>query len=199
VAERVKGATVELGELDSALPEVDVVLTGTGAPGTVLGVEDVSASLARRQGRPLLIVDIAVPRDVDPAVGEVEGVRLLDMDDLVAFADAGMASRQGEVDRVREIVAEEVGRYEADSAVRQVAPIVAALHEQAESVRQAELDRLAGRLVGLDPRQREAVETLTRGLVAKLLHEPTVRLKGEAGSARGERLAEALQALFGLE
>ena len=199
VAERVKGATVELGELDSALPEVDVVLTGTGAPGTVLGVPEVSSALARRDGRPLLIVDIAVPRDVEAAVAGLEGVRLLDMDDLVSFADAGLAARQGEVDRVREIVAEEVERYEADSNVRRVAPIVAALHEQAETVRQAELERLSARLAGLDDRQREAVEALTRGLVAKLLHEPTVRLKGEAGSARGERLAEALQALFGLE
>ena len=199
VADRVRGATVELGELDSALPEVDVVLTGTGAAGTVLGPGDISPALARRQGRPLLIVDVAVPRDVDPAVGDLEGARLLDMDDLVAFADAGVASRRAEVDRVREIVNEEVERYVADGAVRRVAPLVAALHEQAEVVRQAELERQSGRLAGLDPRQREAVEALTRGLVAKLLHEPTVRLKGEAGSARGERLAEALQALFGLE
>jgi len=155
--------------------------------------------VARRQGRPLLIVDIAVPRDVEPAVGGLEGVRLLDMDDLAAFAAAGLAARQGEVDRVRRIVAEEVDRFVAVSAARTVAPVVSALHERAESIRRAELDRHSARLAGLDERQREVVEAITRGLVAKLLHEPTVRLKDEAGNARGERLAEAIQSLFDLD
>jgi len=199
VAERVRGAKVELGELESALPEVDVVLTGTGAPRTVLGVDEVAAAVARREGRPLLIVDIAVPRDVEPAVGGLEGVRLLDMDDLAAFAAAGVASRQGEVERVRRIVTEEVDRFVALSAARKVAPVVTALHERAESIRRAELERHSARLAGLEERQREAVEAMTRGLVAKLLHEPTVRLKDEAGNARGERLAEAIQSLFDLD
>lgn len=221
----VEGLTVSLGELESALPEVDVVLSGTGAPGVVLGVDEVRAAQAGRAGggavadgagargggaggggaggggaaRPLLIVDIAVPRDVDPAVREIEGVRLLDMDDLVAFTEAGVASRRSEIDGVRAIVAEEVERFGSESAARTVAPVVAALHERAEVVRSAELERLAGRLGGLDERQREAVEALTRGLVAKLLHAPTVRLKDEAGTPRGERLAEAVQVLFDLE
>lgn len=198
VADRVKAATVELGEVDAALLYVDVVLTATGAPAPLLGSQEVGEAMAARGGRPLLIVDVAVPRDVDPSVKQVEGVTLLDMDDLRAFAQAGIESRRAEVTRVREIVAAEVARFGELSLARTVAPVVTALHERAETLRQSELDRLASRLGDLDERQRAAVESLTRGLIAKLLHEPTVRLKDEAGTPRGERLAEAIQVLFGL-
>jgi glutamyl-tRNA reductase len=198
LATRVGGTAVSMDEVAGHLGVVDVMLTGTGAPGVLLSVDEAAAALARRGGRPLLIVDIAVPRDVDPGVRGLAGVRLLDMDDLVAFAEAGMAVRRGEIDTVRAIVAEEVERFTDVSTARTVAPLVAALHERGEKLRQAELDRLAGRLAGLDERQRRAIETLTRGLVAKLLHEPTVRLKAEAGTPRGERLAEALRSLFEL-
>ncbi|HEV2369643.1 MAG TPA: hypothetical protein VGR90_07185, partial [Acidimicrobiales bacterium] len=126
------------------------------------------------------------------------GVTLLDMDDLVAFAEAGLSSRQAEVARVRGIVEEETFRFADLSSARTVAPLVAALHDHGETVRAAELSRLAGKLGDLDERQRQAVEALTRGIVAKLLHDPTVRLKEEAGTPRGERMADALRTLFGL-
>ena len=193
------GATaVSMDEVAGQLGVVDVLLTGTGAPGILLNADEVAPALARRGGRPLLIVDIAVPRDVDPGIRELAGVRLLDMDDLVTFAEAGMAGRRGEIGLVRAIVAEEVERYGDVASARTAAPLVAALHERGEALRQAELERLAGRLGSLDERQRRAVEALTRGLVAKLLHDPTVRLKAEAGTPRGERLAEALRTLFKL-
>ena len=191
-------AVVDLADVPRFLREVDVVLTGTGAPGIVFGADDVGAAVAERDGRRLLIVDIAVPRDVDPSVRDVPGVTLLDMEDLVTFAEAGLSGRQAEVARVREIVDEEVHRFSELSTARTVAPVVAALHERAEEIRLAELDRMAGRLGSLDERQRRAVEALTRGLVAKLLHDPTVKLKEEAGTPRGERLAEALRTLLGL-
>jgi glutamyl-tRNA reductase len=146
----------------------------------------------------MLVVDVAVPRDVDPAVAALPGVTLLDMDDLRAFAEAGVAERRREISRVQQIVAEEVERYGALATARELAPLVVALREKAEAVRRAELDRQRSRLDGLDERQRDAVEAATRGIVAKLLHEPTVRLKEAAGSARGDRLAEALRALFDL-
>jgi glutamyl-tRNA reductase len=125
-------------------------------------------------------------------------VTLLDMDDLRRFAEAGMAGRRREVERVRAIVADEVERWVEASSARSVAPLVAQLHERAEALREAELARFRARLDGLDERQREAVEALTRGVVAKLVHEPTVQLKAAAGSPRGERLADALRELFGL-
>jgi glutamyl-tRNA reductase len=131
-------------------------------------------------------------------VGALVGVTLLDMDDLRAFAEAGVSGRRREIARVQAIVDEEVARYTAVATAREAAPLVAALRHHAEEVRTAELDRFRGRLDKMDDRQREAVEAVTRGILAKLLHGPTVRLKEAAGSPRGDRLAEALRALFDL-
>jgi glutamyl-tRNA reductase len=154
--------------------------------------------LPLRAGRPLLIVDVAVPRDVEPAVRHLDGVTVLDLDDLRAFARTGLEERRREVSRVEAIIDEEVVDYLGDAVARQVAPTVASLRAHAEEIRQAELDRFRARLDALDPREREAVEGLTRGIVAKLLHEPTVRLKDAAGTPRGDRLADSLRALFDL-
>jgi glutamyl-tRNA reductase len=196
IAERVGGRPIRLAELDRTLNEVDLLLTGTGASSTLLEHADIARVVEARAGRAFLVVDIAVPRDVDPSAAELPGVTLLDMDDLRRFAEAGQAERRREVDAVRALVAAELERYTAVSSAREVAPLVAALREHGETVRQAELDRFRSKLSALDPRQAEAVEALTRGIVAKLLHEPTVGLKDAAGSPRGERLAEALRDLF---
>ena len=198
LAARVGGRAVELGGLAGALEEADVLLTSTGSPTALLDEADLRPVMAARRGRPLLVVDVAVPRDVDPAVGALDGVTLLDMDDLRAFAEEGVSGRRREMARVQDIVDEEVNRYTAVVTAREAAPLVAALRLQAEEVRTAELERFRARLDQLDDRQREAVEAVTRGILAKLLHGPTVRLKEAAGSPRGDRLAEALRALFDL-
>ncbi len=198
LAARIGGRPVSLADLRPTMETVDVVLTSTGAPSVILEAADLEAVMAARGGRPLLVVDVAVPRNVDPAAGDLDGVTLLDMDDLAAFAEAGMQERRREATRVREIIAEEVERYLGVRAARGVAPVVVALRERAEALRQAELQRHRSRLDGLDQRQRDTVEALTRGLVAKLLHEPTVRLKVAATSPQGESLGEALRALFDL-
>jgi len=198
VAERVGGRAIRLADLNPALSEVDVLLTGTGATSMMLEHGDLARAMHLRQGRPLLVVDVAVPRDVDPSSADLAGVTLLDMDDLRAFADAGQAERRREVAVVREILDQELDRFLAMSSAREVAPLISALHERADDVRRGELDRYRNRLAGLDERQIEAVEALSRGIVAKLLHDPTVGLKDAAGSPRGERLAEALRDLFSL-
>ncbi|HEX2039892.1 MAG TPA: glutamyl-tRNA reductase [Acidimicrobiales bacterium] len=198
LAAKVGGRAVDFGSLASALAEADVLLTSTGSPSVLVDAEELAPVLEARAGRPLLIVDVAVPRDVDPAVRGMPGVTLLDMDDLRAFAAAGLAGRRREVARVQAIIAEEVERHAATSTAREVAPLIVALRARGEEVRTAELERFRTRLEGLDPQGREAVEALTKGIVAKLLHDPTVRLKDAAGSPRGDRLAEALRALFDL-
>jgi glutamyl-tRNA reductase len=182
----------------AALEQTDLLLTSTGAPNLLLDADDLQAVLPARQGRPLLVVDVAVPRDVDPAVGNLAGVTLLNMDDLKAFADAGMAQRRQEVSAVDQIVTEEVERFVQLTAYREAAPVVSALRDRAEELRQAELQRHRARLAGLNDRQRAAVESVTRGMLAKLLHEPTVRLKAASGSARGDQLADAIRTLFDL-
>ena len=199
LADRLGGRAVGLAEVESALGEVDLLLTSTGAASLMLEHGDLARVMGQRTGRPLLVVDVAVPRDVDPAAGALDGITLLDMDDLRDFAEAGMVERRREVVAVRRMVDDEVARFTAVTTAQEVAPLVSALHDRGEAVRTAELERFRGRLAELDPRQVEAVEALTHGIVAKLLHDPTVGLKGAAGTARGERLAEALRDLFDLE
>ncbi|MDP9073333.1 MAG: glutamyl-tRNA reductase [Actinomycetota bacterium] len=198
LAKRFGGQPVELGGLAGALERTEVLLTSTGAPGILIEAADLEPVLPGRHGRPLLVVDIAVPRDVDASVGQLPGVTLLNMNDLKAFVDAGMAERRKEIPAVNEIIAEEVARFVELSAEREMAPLVATLRDHAEVLRLAELDRYQVRLSGLDDRQRAAVQALTRGLLAKLLHEPTVQLKGAAGTLQGEALAEAVRVLFDL-
>jgi len=198
LAERVGGRAIRLVDLDASLAEVDLLLTGTGASSMLIEHADVARVMQVRDGAPLLVVDVAVPRDVDPTASDLPGVTLLDMDDLRAFAEAGQAERRREVAGVRTMVGDELDRYMGVSSAREVAPLVAALRDQADAVRRAELDRYRAKLGELDERQLEAVEALTHGIVAKLLHQPTIGLKDAAGTPKGERLAEALRDLFDL-
>jgi glutamyl-tRNA reductase len=188
---------VTLDELPTVMAGADVVFAATGASDAVVTPELVAPALGGR-GRPLVMVDIAMPRDIDPAVSELGGVELLDMEAVAAFTEAGIAGRRREVAAVREIVEAEIARYAAATNAREVAPVITSLRERAEDIRQSELERAAGRLADLTDAQRDAVEAVTRGLVAKLLHEPTVRLRDAAGSARGDRLADSVRDLFDL-
>ncbi len=199
LAGRTDGRAVRLNDVAAAMADVDVLLSSTGAASPLLEVDDLREIVAARAGRPLLIVDIAVPRDIDPAVGTLAGVTLLDMDDLRAFAEAGTDARKREVSAVQAILDEEVDRYLGATSAREVAPMIVALRERAEAVRRGELDRVRNRLEGLDEVQLDAVEQLTRGIIGKLLHEPSVALKDAAGSPRGDRLVAALRELFALE
>ncbi|HUR50190.1 MAG TPA: glutamyl-tRNA reductase, partial [Acidimicrobiales bacterium] len=198
LAARAGGHAIALDGLAGALAEVDLVLTSTGSPATLVEAAQLAAVLPARAGRPLLIVDLAVPRDVEPAVGELDGVTLLDMDDITAYAEAAVDGRRQETAKVQVIVDAEVERYSAGVTARQAAPLIAALRDHAEGLRAAEMARFRSRLGSLTEAQVEAVEALTRGLVAKLLHQPTVSVKDAAGTPKGERLAEALRDLFEL-
>jgi glutamyl-tRNA reductase len=198
LARRCGGRAVQLGALAASLETVDVLLTSTGSTQILIEADDLAAVMAARRGRPLLIVDVALPRDVDPAAGAIPGVTLLDLDDLTAYAEAGVAHRRAEVAKVEDLIAGQVDKYLDAAAEREVAPLIAALRDQAEEIRVAELARFRARLATLGPREREAVEGVTHGLVAKLLHAPTVRLKDAAGTPQGDRLAEAVQTLFDL-
>ena len=199
LATRVGGRAIPIEKLPQALVAADVVLTSTGSTDVVISHDEVEVAMQRRFGRPLMIVDIAVPRDVDPGVADVPGVTLLDMDDLKAFAESSMDRRRREVARVRRIISAELERLRTERKAREVAPVVSALRSRGEDIRLAELDRFRAKLEGVDPRTAETIEALTRGIVAKLLHEPTVRVKEAAGTGRGEQIADALAALFDLE
>jgi glutamyl-tRNA reductase len=210
LAARIGGRAVQMEGLPEALAEADVVFTSTSGTDEVIERDMLAAVLDQRADeveagddevgdtRPLLIVDLGMPRNVDPAVRDLPGVTVLDLADLRAFVQVGLDQRRKEVTPVRQLVAAEVARYVEAGTARAMAPTVAALHEKGEQVRQAELERFRARLSGLDARQQAAIDALTRGIVAKLLHDPTVRLKDSAATARGERLSTALQELFGI-
>ena len=198
VADRLQGKPVELNELPKHLAEIDVLLTSTGASSVILEHGDLNDVMRERLDRELLVVDIAVPRDVDPAAGEIDGVTLLDMDDLRAFAEEGIQARRREITGVQAIIDDELDSYVDESTARSVAPLVAGLRDRVTGITESEFSRFASKLEGLDENQRKVVESLVTGVVGKLLHEPTVRMKDAAGTARGERLAEALRDLFNL-
>jgi glutamyl-tRNA reductase len=188
---------VGLDRLDVELVAADVVFCATDATEPVVSADQLLTAVADRSDA-LLVVDVGMPRDVDPAASQLDRVELLDMDDVAALTEANLAARRAEADAVHHIVDEELVRFAGIVSAREVAPVVTALREQAENVRRGELDRFAARLDGLSPEQRDAVEALTKGMLAKLLHSPTVQLKDSAGSSRGDRLADSVRDLFDL-
>jgi len=199
LARRVGGQAIALSDVLDSLLGADVLLTATDSPNVHVTADDIEAVMDRRPGRPLLIADIAVPRDVDPGAASVPGVTLLDIDDLRGYGERSMALRRREIGRVQGIVTDELDRFRVERSAREVAPVVVALRDRAEAVRRAEMERFRSRLAGLDPAQRRAVEGLTQGIVKKLLHSPTVRLKEAAGSARGDLYTDAVASLFDLD
>jgi glutamyl-tRNA reductase len=201
LAERAGGEAVGMAGLAGALEGADAVVLSTGSSLPVLDVETMSSVVGDREsaGRgPLVVVDVSVPRNVDPAVAFLGGVELLDMDDLSEHAEKALDGRRGEVDAARGIVQLEVERYRADERARGAAPIVSALRDRVAEIRESEIERHRHRLANLDEAQRGEVESVLNDILAKVLHQPTVALKEAAGTPRGERLVEALRSLFDL-
>jgi glutamyl-tRNA reductase len=198
IARRIGGRAVSLDQLDEQLIDADVLVASTASQHVLVERSAVEHVMAHRPDRPLLVVDVALPRDVDPGVREVDGVTLLDLDDLKDFAQRSAELRRREIGKVREILSAELERYRLERAAREVAPLVTSLRTFGEDVRASELARFQAKLAALEPSEREAVEAVTRGIVNKLLHEPTVRVKDAAGTGRGDYLGDALAALFDL-
>ncbi len=185
-----------LSELNDALSAADLAFFATSSPVTLVTADEIEQATAHRSGRPLRIIDVAMPRDVDSAVGAIEGVTLLDMDDLAAHVEAGRERRRSELPAVAAILDAEVDRFLAESSAREIAPLVVALRRRIDDVIDSELDRHGSRLAGLDDAQRDAVDAVIRSSVAKMVHQPTVQLKSAAGTPRGQRLAATLRELF---
>jgi glutamyl-tRNA reductase len=200
LADRAGGEGVGMAGLAGALAWADAVVLSTGSSLPVLDVEMMTSVIRAREASEgaMVIVDVSVPRNVDPAVAFIGGVELLDMDDLSEHAEKALDGRRGEVDAARGIVQLEVERYRADERARGAAPIVSALRQRVAEIRESELERHRHRLADLDENQRGEVESVLNDILAKLLHQPTVALKDAAGTPRGERLVEALRSLFDL-
>jgi glutamyl-tRNA reductase len=199
LSEAAGGRAAGLDELPQALTAADAVIVSTGAAVAVLDTELLRPiGESRPEEAPLVVVDLGVPRNVEPAVRQLPGVALFDMDDLTAHAERALEGRRAELAQARAIVAREIERFREDDRARGAAPVVAALRARVDEVRQAELARHRTRNRELDAAQWDEVEAVVRDVLAKLVHQPTAALKEAAGTPRGERLVEALRTLFDL-
>ncbi len=196
LAVRVDGDVLDFGDIGSGLRDADLVLCSTGSSIPVVSQDAVAEAMKQRPGRPLVLLDIAVPRDVEPGCSYVPGVTVLDIDAVRALTDTGRTGE--EVAKAQALVESEARRFAGWTRSVRVEPTIAALRERAERVRAAEVERLSGRLGGLDERQRDAVDALTRGILNTFLHEPSVRLKAVADARGGDFYAAALGELFDL-
>jgi len=192
LALRLDAEWLELDGLADALSGVDVVFSATSSPEHVITAREVGATR-----RPLLLVDLAVPRDVDPAVADLPGCTVRNVDDLETVAASSLDRRMRELPRAEAIAAEEAALFVQRQRERAAAPAIASLHRRAEEIRAAEVARAAGRLASLSPTERRSVESLTAQIVAKLLHVPTIRAK-EAARRDENMYADALLHLFAL-
>jgi glutamyl-tRNA reductase len=198
LAARFGAEALPLERIEEHLAAADVVVSSTSSPGLVLDAPTVERALRARRGRQLLFIDLAVPRDLDPAIHDLEGCYLYDIDDLDAIVSETLAGRRGEAERAEAIVAAEAEKFHEWQASLDVVPAIASLRARAEEIREAELRKAEGLLGRLDDSQRRAVESITSQIVNKLLHLPTVRMKQAAAAADGVIYAEAVRHLFGL-
>ncbi len=193
------GGAVALDRLEDALLDCDIVVTCTNAPHQVIHRQMVERVMRERGGRPLFLIDIAVPRDVDPAVGELPGVRLYNVDDLEETVTANLKERRAEARKVAPIIEEEVAAFERWLATQRAVPTIIALREHAEAIRQSELARTSAVLARLSEPDRQRIEALTLAIAKKLLHHPIALLRAEAAAGDGHATAQALRQLFALD
>jgi glutamyl-tRNA reductase len=198
LAQRTSAEHGDLFDLPLALADADLVVSATGAAGTVLGFDTVAAAMTARQGKGLVVLDLAVPRDVDPAVATIAGVRAIDIETLRQHLYAQAGSVGDDVEAASQIVQQELRRSSLRKRSQAMAPLIAAIHARGEDVMRTELERHNARLAQLTPDERAVVESLARGIVAKLLHDPVVQLKERSAPGADGMHAKLLAELFGL-
>jgi len=198
LAGRFGGQAILFEQLYDTCDRADIVITSTGAPHALFRREHGELFLQRRRNRPMFFIDIAVPRDVDPEMNKLDGIFVYDIDDLQAIVAGHVADRSREAERAEAIVTQEVERFLARLEAQSVVPTIVSLQGQLEAIRQAELDRVRGRLGALTPEQEQAVEALSRGIVNKILHAPITTLKTAAGQPEATTVIDVIRRLFNL-
>ncbi|PYX93370.1 MAG: glutamyl-tRNA reductase [Acidobacteria bacterium] len=198
LAEKFQGTAIRFEELYDTADRADIVITSTGSPRAIFRREHGERFLHRRKNRPMFFIDIAVPRDVDPEMNKLDGIFVYDIDDLQAVVSANVASREREAARADEIVEVELQRFVARLQTQEAAPTIVSLQEHLENIRQAELDRMRGRLGKLTAEQESAVEALTRGIINKVLHTPITAIKNAAGDPESNTVIDHVRRIFNL-
>ena len=198
LAEHLGGKAIRFEEFPQQLVKADVVICSTAAPHPVVTVEMVRRIAGSRRGRPLFLIDIAVPRDVEPGVGSLDEVFLFTIDDLQTVVNENLAERRAEVDAAEAIVAEETAKFMAWARSLSAGPLLAALQQRGEQVVQGELEKMGGRLQHLSERDRQLIETLARGVAKRLLREPILAVKRFAAEGDARPPLDVVEDLFAL-
>lgn len=199
MAALVEGHVTPYESFHSRLPEMDIVVTSSGAPDFLLRKEEMKVVLKRRQNRPMLLIDIAVPRNIDPAVNELENIYLYDIDDLGREVQQNRNARQREADQAELIIEEEIQRLYERIKAREVAPTIVSLQKSLEELGRAEFERVRSRFGPLNPQQEEALNAYTRGLLNKLAHGPLTEIRRAASQPEGDRVLTLIRRMFRLE
>jgi glutamyl-tRNA reductase len=198
MAEAFGGEAVPLEQMQSTAERADIVLTSTGSPEFLFRREHGEKLLARRRNRPMFFIDISVPRNIDPEMNRLDGMFVYDIDDLQGVAAGNTAERQKEAERAEKIIETEVERFAARMKSLAVVPTIMSIQEQCETIRQAEIDRIRGKLGKLSPDQEAAIEAMTRGIVNKLLHTPITTLKSSASEPEAATIHDIIRRIFNL-
>jgi glutamyl-tRNA reductase len=192
------GVPVPFDQLEATLALVDIVITSTAAPEPIVTAAQVRAALQARRGQPLFLIDIAVPRNVEPAVNDLEGAFCYDIDDLRAVVESNLRERQREAQRAQALLEREVDKFAARLQQLEVVPTIVSLREKLEAIRRAELERALARLPGAAEDTRRVMDALSQAIVNKVLHAPLVKLKDSSRAGHGRRWTEMISELFGL-
>jgi glutamyl-tRNA reductase len=199
LAAKFNGEAIHFDHLYDTADRADIVITSTGAPHAIFRREHGELFLSRRKNRPMFFIDIAVPRDVDPEVNKLDGLFVYDIDDLQSAVSSHVDDRRKEAERAEAIVASEVERFQARIKTLDIVPTIVSLQGHLETIRQAEIDRVRGRLGTLTPEQELAVETMTRGIINKIMHTPISALKTAAREPEATTIVDLVRKLFNLQ
>ncbi len=192
------GTAIEYTRFTGMLPEADIIITSSGAPHYVITKEEMQRVIAIRRNKPVFVIDIAVPRNVEPSVNEVDNVFLYDIDDLQGVVNTNLEGRKKEADRAELIVSEEVDKMLSRLKVQEVAPAIVGLQEQFETIRAVELDKLRRRPGGMTTEQLEQVDAMTRAIVNKIAHGPIAELRRQAADPEGGQMVDIIKRIFRL-
>ncbi len=198
LARKFDGEAVPFEKLYETVEKADIIISSTGAPHAIFRKEHGEHFLKVRKNRPMFFIDIAVPRDIDPKLNDLDGIFVYDIDDLQQVVGSHIGDRKREAERAEALVADEVERFESRLQTLNVVPTIVSLQEHLETVRQAEIDRLRGRLGDLTPEQEFALEALTKGIINKIMHTPITTLKTAARDREATTVVDLVRKLFNL-
>jgi glutamyl-tRNA reductase len=199
MAKLFQGTPVEYSRFVSTLPEVDILIASSGAPHYILRKDDMQRVISARRNRPMFLIDIAVPRNIEPSVNDLDNIFLYDIDDLQEVVNANLRERMKEADHAEALVAEEVDRMMARLKVAEVTPLIVGLQEQLEQIRAGELEKFRRKFGAVTAEQEQALEAQTRSIVNKIAHGPISELRNHAGQPEGAHVVAAIRKVFHLQ